>query len=45
MTVDNELIRLCIDEYPPRNQPLVAKYIRYSLFCSLLKKCLNCVIL
>ncbi|VVC25270.1 Domain of unknown function DUF89 [Cinara cedri] len=32
MTVDNELIRLCIDESPPRNQPLVAKYIRSFAF-------------
>lgn len=42
MTVDSELIRLCVDESPPRNQPLVAKYIRYLneylLFCRLIDK-------
>lgn len=29
MTIENELIDLCIDESPPRNKPLVAKYLRY----------------
>lgn len=28
MTIDNELVNLCIDESPPRNKPLVAKYLR-----------------
>lgn len=30
MTIENVLINLCIDEVPPRNEPLVAKYLRYE---------------
>lgn len=29
MTIENELNNLCIDQSPPRNKPLVAKYLRY----------------
>ncbi|XP_050540525.1 damage-control phosphatase ARMT1-like [Daktulosphaira vitifoliae] len=32
MTIENELISLCIDESPPRNKPLVAKYLRSFAF-------------
>lgn len=31
MTIENELINLCVDESPPRNKPLVAKYLRQVL--------------
>ncbi|XP_050433294.1 damage-control phosphatase ARMT1-like [Adelges cooleyi] len=32
MTIENELVNLCIDESPPRNKPLVAKYLRSFAF-------------
>jgi len=32
MTIESKLFNLCIDESPPRNEPLVAKYMRYFNF-------------
>jgi len=36
MTIESKLFNLCIDESPPRNEPLVAKYMRYF---HIFKKC------
>ncbi|XP_025411541.1 protein-glutamate O-methyltransferase-like [Sipha flava] len=32
MTIENELIRLSVDDFPPRNKPLIAKYLRSFAF-------------
>lgn len=41
MTVENELVNLCVDESPPRNKPLVAMYLRYLYFYLLIFVCLT----